>query len=284
MNFSQRMGLTPATKMIQDQSMDDDLRNNLWNAVDIFVLSAIEGKELYAENNSFYIHLWVNFFKQTIDTIPESYYSAKQKVKTLFYKYSWYEVYNFIEFISDFASSAARVDHSKFKKFCNDLFIRENSAYRFIDSKIAPITNSSEISEIEEAIYQSGQFTALKGANVHLQTALEKLSDRKAPDYRNSIKESISAVESVAKKISGKEKDSLGPALQRIKGKAKIHQALERGFLQIYGYTSDGDGIRHGLMDEPNCDFEDAKFMLVSCSAFINYLIVKAQKAGIMLS
>ncbi|MGQ9708742.1 MAG: AbiJ-NTD4 domain-containing protein, partial [bacterium] len=36
-------------------------------------------------------------------------------------------------------------------------------------------------------------------------------------------------------------------------------------------------------LDEPNLSFEDAKFMLVSCSAFINYLITKAAKAGIKI-
>jgi hypothetical protein len=51
----------------------------------------------------------------------------------------------------------------------------------------------------------------------------------------------------------------------------------------MYGYTSDAQGIRHALMDEPNLSFEDAKFMLVSCSAFVNYLIAKAAKAGISL-
>ncbi|AYM99371.1 hypothetical protein [Chryseobacterium sp. 3008163] len=73
----------------------------------------------------------------------------------------------------------------------------------------------------------------------------------------------------------------MGGALDKIKGKLKIHSALERGFKQIYGYTSDTDGIRHALTEDNNCDFEDAKFMLVSCSAFINYLVIKADKAGI---
>ena len=50
---------------------------------------------------------------------------------------------------------------------------------------------------------------------------------------------------------------------------------------QLYGYTSDADGIRHALLDESDLDFEDAKFMLVSCSAFTNYLKGKAIKAGI---
>ena len=39
----------------------------------------------------------------------------------------------------------------------------------------------------------------------------------------------------------------------------------------------------HALMDEPTLDIEDAKFMLISCSAFVNYLVVKAQKAGIAI-
>ncbi len=51
----------------------------------------------------------------------------------------------------------------------------------------------------------------------------------KNPDYRNSIKESISAVESLAKVISNDAKDSLGGALDKIKGKIKLHPSLERG-------------------------------------------------------
>ncbi|MGY0035854.1 hypothetical protein [Pedobacter sp. NJ-S-72] len=35
--------------------------------------------------------------------------------------------------------------------------------------------------------------------------------------------------------------------------------------------------------DATTCELEDARFMLVSCSAFVNYLIVKAEKAGIEL-
>jgi len=38
MNFSQRMGLEPATKALQRDSMDRDLRNSLWNAFDICIL------------------------------------------------------------------------------------------------------------------------------------------------------------------------------------------------------------------------------------------------------
>lgn len=143
-----------------------------------------------------------------------------------------------------------------------------------------PITSESEILEIDSAITNSGK-TRLTGVKTHLEAALRKLADRDNPDYRNSIKESVSAIESLAKVISNNEKDSLGGALNKIKGKINLHPSLERGFKQIYGYTSDADGIRHALTEESTCEFEDAKYMLVSSSAFVNYLIIKANKVGI---
>ena len=62
-----------------------------------------------------------------------------------------------------------------------------------------------------------------------------------------------------------------------------MHTDLKKGFKDLYGWTSDSDGIRHALMEMPTVDAEDARYMLVSCSAFVNYLIVKADKAGIQL-
>ncbi|MCZ7542089.1 MAG: hypothetical protein M5R40_00440 [Anaerolineae bacterium] len=106
------------------------------------------------------------------------------------------------------------------------------------------------------------------------------LADRENPDYRNSIKEAISAVEATAKIITGDKKATLRQALKRL----GLHPALESGLSSIYGYTSDADGIRHALTDEPNVTHDDAKFMLVSCSAFVNYLIARANKAGIQLT
>ncbi|VAX31463.1 hypothetical protein MNBD_NITROSPINAE05-986, partial [hydrothermal vent metagenome] len=48
-------------------------------------------------------------------------------------------------------------------------------------------------------------------------------------------------------------------------------------FSSLYGYTSDEGGIRHALMESENVDFNDAKFMLVVCSAFINFVLGKTQ-------
>ena len=142
----------------------------------------------------------------------------------------------------------------------------EKSAYRFVNDKITPIVNSEEIEAIEKAIdKESGP------VKEHLNSALEKLSDRKKPDYRNSIKESISAVECLVREVVG-EKGTLGDLLKIVDKHVQIHPALRDSFKKRYGYTSDEDGIRHSLMEDSKADFEDAKFMLVTCSAFVNYV------------
>lgn len=167
---------------------------------------------------------------------------------------------------------------------CNFILERENAAYRFINKRVVPITNEIEINEIEEAFSITNKFTALMGANLHLNNALEKLSNRKNPDYRNSIKESISAVESLAKVITKDENASLGSALKELKKKNVFHKAFLDGLEKLYGYTSDSNGIRHALLDEPGVDFDDAKFMLVTCSAFVNYILSKINKSGMSFS
>ena len=133
------------------------------------------------------------------------------------------------------------------------------------------ITSNEEIQSIECAIAEA---TPYGGVKEHLKRALEHHSDKQNPDYRNSIKESISAVESLAKQVSGNEKATLGAILKKLEKEEKMHPALKSAFSNLYGYTNDADGIRHALLNEEgSLTKTDAKFMLVCCSAFINYVI-----------
>jgi len=279
--FSQRKGIKPVKK-IQRGYMDDDLRNSLWNAFISFYWSNVEGEIIFDEPWIYDLckSLWLDYFKKPLDTLLSmSLKYTYQKIKDYFFNCHWYEVYDFIEFIVN--SYPYEGINSEFMEYCNSVLERELSAYRFVGGKIVEITSEEEISEIEEALEIS---KPLKGVHTHLKRALELLADRKSPDYRNSIKESISAVEAICRLITGEGKATLGEALNKMKTEAKVdlHPALKSALDNLYGYTSDEKGIRHSLLDEPNLNFEDAKFMLVSCSAFINYLFIKASKAGIL--
>jgi hypothetical protein len=135
------------------------------------------------------------------------------------------------------------------------------------------IDSGEEINEIENVLNAGIKY---RPVIVHIESSLKLLTDKRKPDFRNSIKESISAVESLCKIITGNETTTLGQALKLLDKENPIPKSLKSGFSAIYGYASDSGGIRHGLLnDEVSPRLEEARFMLIACSAFVNYLITR---------
>lgn len=276
--FSQRKGLKPIKTKMQIDSIDDDLKNRLWSALHQFYWSQKPFSTTDDHNfRTLFTRFWDRYFKLPLDTLP---YHAEKIVDVIrefyFHRSEWYDAYDIIEFVGN--NYPYLPTNESFMEYCNSILESEVSAYRFVGGRITSITSEEEISEIEEALV-----TPLKPVRTHLKKALDLLSDKKAPDYRNSIKESISAVESMCNKITGSRKATLGKCLDKIDSKMPLHGALKEAFDHLYGYASSEEGIRHGSIKESEVDFDIAKFMLVSCSAFINYLVSKASKAGIKL-
>ncbi|MCO8250187.1 AbiJ-NTD4 domain-containing protein [Comamonas thiooxydans] len=277
MRFSQRIGISSATKIAQRESMDDDLRNSIWSLLIIFYWSnfrraeyASYGRDDFVEGSNyekFIKSLWIFYFKKPIDRIEAYWADCLEVLRKYYFNAKWFEVYDFIEFIVKIGDEEIG---RRFINSANNCLETENSAYRFVDGCIVEITSAEEIDEVESALVAGEDYSGVK---THLKAAIAMLSDRKNPDYRNSIKESISAVESLAKHLSGNKMATLGATLNVLEKSKKIHPAMKSAFSSLYGYTSDADGIRHALMDEPNLTKADARFMLICCSAFVNYAI-----------
>ena len=280
MRFSQRAGIVSAKKPIQVESIDSDLRNSLWSLLTTFYWETFSRRkwEMYERADyilgsnleNLFTALWFDYFKKPTDTIPKYYYDEDDGlgvIRRYFFGAKWYEVYDFIEFVRAHGPSLSR---DKFTIACNKILERENSGYRFVDGRIAEITSLDEVKEIETAMEKAVPYYGVKE---HLATAISFLSNKTKPDYRNSIKESISAVEALCKKISNEESASLGAALKALESRVAVHPALKAAFSALYGYSSDANGIRHALMEKSTLTSADARFMLISCSAFINYVI-----------
>jgi len=280
MRFSQRIGKTPVREALQIETMDRALENSLWNSIhDDFIMMCKNYSDSRFETQTYRgnvcLFMWKEFFCNCVDDIP-SFSSGKIRtddvvlyVKKWFFSSEWYEKYDFIEFLCQ--TNVGR--RLRFADKCNELLKNEMSGYRIINDQVVQITSEEEIAEIEDALSSSSKW---RPVHEHLKTALEYLSDRENPQYRNSIKESISAVESMCKIIAKNKKATLGDALKELEKTHKLHSSYKQAFDKLYGYTSDSGGIRHCLLDDSvEVTMEDAKFMLVSCSAFINYLICK---------
>lgn len=275
LRFSDRIGKTkPKTELLKE-GLSEEAANSLWSVIYDYVSFKSNKRDYnkkYTELSDFYRLLWVVFFKRPVDTI--TYFKSGQVnrsqaisyVRGWYFDVEWYDKLNLVEFIF------GDVDE-EWRDRCNLFLKNEFSAYRFVDNIIVEINSKEEIVEIEKALNIDDKFRPIK---THLSTALKLLSDKKSPDYRNSIKESISAVEALAGIIIGNGNLTLGQALKEVDKKHKLPGSLKSAFSKLYGYTSGESGIRHALLEEDyTVDIEEARFMLVACSAFVNYLVAK---------
>lgn len=278
MQFSERNGYSKIRETIQIDSIDHNLKTRLWSLLDIFLYSKYKKPFLLNQTSHNVLDkliqtYWFSFFKKATDEIPSENTDKISVLKRIFLtELSWFKIYDFIEFnIRHYPFLDSK---DTFISEINKVLIEENSAYQVIHEKITEITSEQEIQSIEDALENTNQYS---GIQQHLNQALKLMSDRQKPDYRNSIKESISAVESICKIVTNDEKATLGKALKVIEDRFGLHPALKGSLSQLYGYTSDSDGIRHAMLEESNLSYIDAKFMLVACTNFINYLIEKTK-------
>lgn len=271
-SFSQRMGLAPLELPLQTHGMSDNLRLGLWNALANHLQAMLFAVSLgQPESRTLAYRLADEFFGWDVDTITRYGDDERQRIKLAFQALAWERAYDFIEYLANESFWGSHLT-----ELWNEVLERENSAYRFVGSVIVPITNEHELATITTAAENLHPFP---NAHEHLTKAAQLLGDRLNPDYANSIKESISAIEALCQALTGKPKATLGDALKYLEDQGIIHGALKATFAALYGYTSDAAGIRHGKgfgADRP--DQADARFILITCSAFINYVIAKQVK------
>ena len=232
--FSERVGAVSARKSFQIDAMDDALRNSLWNEIyDFYASESSPPWGRVALTVAKYVH------KVPVDSVGANSTQAFRWFRSAFFEGPWYQTYEIIEHLYQAESDQANVLATTFggltphghrvallKSRLNSILERELSGYRFIDSVLTPISSAVEVDAIENAISileVSGQ----GGARQHLLTALELLGMKPTPDYRNSIKESISSIEAIVNRIAGTEGNGVANALERISEKHPIHGALK---------------------------------------------------------
>ena len=266
--FSDRNKIKPENTEIQLKEFDKRTRVQLQNMISQFY-QEVYGDEYYGGENiqEFFRYVIGTVYSEPVDTRRT--YDDDDVLKMInktIQEDDYDDVLTLIEAIiqywEDYRTDIQRVMYYKtcFDQYptkslyqaANDFFKDEYVGYRFVDDIIVPISDEYEVTEINQALENPYS------------------------------KESISAVEALCEiltGITGKEA-SLGKLLKKLEDNGVvIHAGLKSAFNILYGYTSDANGIRHaGNIGGPSSTFEEAKFMLVSCSAFVNYLIAVSAK------
>jgi hypothetical protein len=284
-SFAERVGKRPSRSIAQTDNLDLETRTELWN---IFVLlreilddAARRSNWTSKSEENFLGALWAWQFKKPRDEMgDEARVWAQIKARVL--KGEWYDVLDLIEetvkYLQRYEDQHTRGLHEKFSDAFNNRFEHFLVAFRFIGNEVTPVGTTAEAEAVNAAIEAA---SSVAGAQHSLERATEMFADREKHDYPNSIKESISAVESIVKKVTGKGELSKGLAELERAGLA-IHPALRGAWVKMYGWTSDEDGIRHGGIEAADADQALARYVLVTCSAFVSYLTEEGRKTGLL--
>lgn len=275
--FSKRYAHTPAEPPFQRESVSRELRTALWNVLKLCIWDRWEAYQYGWTHESERINdlvqrIWIHLLKEDVDHLPSFHRRDSRKgaydiLKEHFFGCKWYEVFDLIEFMAKDRDSFVSSDIAT---ILNETLGQENSAYRLVGQEMVEVTDQHQIAAIQKALE-----VPAPPVRAHFSAALSLLTDRAQPDFRNSIKESISAVEAACREVACLPKATLGDALKKVPG---LHPALQKAFSNLYGYTNDADGIRHALLEETDLTKQDATFMLVTCSAFVGFLYEKAKK------
>lgn len=155
----------------------------------------------------------------------------------------------------------------------SDRFRRLRLAYIINTNPPATIVAAATAEEGEQLTRNFDELHAapLGGCTTHLRNASKCINDG---DAAGGIRESILAVESVAREINPNA-TTLAKALAPLEKQGVLqHKALKEALGKLYGYTSDEQGIRHALLDnaKANVTIDEAVFMLGACASFASYL------------
>lgn len=294
--FSERKGYVKPSDVIITDTLTIDIINAISSCFTYLKTSLDNADEdagradewMGYQNYSFYqmgLAFWTKYLKKRAlnytysasENYPES--NAFQKV-ILDKEKPWHIKLDAIEFAIEYMEANFNDEKrcnaiNDFIDNLNERFESLNFGYRIVNGMVTDIITPVEIKEVEQAEETSNEVVAN-----HLKQALVLYSQKPNPDYRNSIKEAISSVEALMRFHTGE--NTFGPAYTKIKSEITIHPQIQTFIQKVYDYTNQEDtGIRHSKVVAdttylPSAD--EAKLMLVICSAIVNYFNSKFSK------
>lgn len=204
------------------------------------------------------------------DQVPLLPHQMRESLATEWFSCRWPEFFDLIEFTARTLATAAAPVRQQWFEMLNRILASKGCAYRFVAEQLVPLTNTAEATEVLR-----GAESAIPDVGAHIREAAKLLPPNTGANPRKSIRESIAAVEAALRHLNGDASETLTEGLAVFEDKhGPLHPSLRQGLAMLYAYSSDESGVCHALTEETAAvTGDDARFMLVTCSAFTNYLV-----------
>jgi hypothetical protein len=248
LSFEQAEGAAPLPSQLKLKEISQELRALLWHVIHTHLYKATQYPSM--GGSSFLRPPWEGIFEYMhvardhamADEFENDARKLTAKVKQIFEKGDHVAMFGWLQYVLRLTTCPNRLADE-----IERALRIGRAAYRVLDrNTIVPIGSDAELATLKRAFADLAA-TEYHGARDHLRKAAEELT---AGRYSDSIRESIHAVESVARTLAPDGK--LSGALAKLEQSANIHGGMKSGFNSLYGYTSDAQGIRHAHLNEPS--------------------------------
>lgn len=127
------------------------------------------------------------------------------------------------------------------------LFLEENLAFEFSNGLVRRRGRRNTTDQLARADRVLGD-SRLSSARFHFNKALKYFRNVAQPDYENVVKEAVCAVEAAARALFPSGGSTLGDVVKSITGteSGQLPKSLANTFHGLYGFSSGGQGVRHG--------------------------------------
>jgi len=222
------------------------------------------------------------------DSKVSSISQAKTDSEKILCELSWEKAYDFCERLhnhlaqevghswnDDYQITTPRSEVQKFiAEELQRLFEEEGLAFEFADGFVrrgrkhtVDLTTRAQV-----VLGDSG----LANARMHYDKALKFFRNPSMPDYENTVKEAVCAVEAAGKVLfPGAKAPTLGDLAKwfTYTKDVSVPKALAQTITGIYAYRSGGDGVGHGGSVGGIATAEVAEYVLAVCASQIIYFV-----------
>lgn len=261
--FSQRFGVRPAPPNRRPDEFPDSAKAKLYNLVDQARQRLIPGAWSLGPP-----------LARALGRMHEGPGSIGQ-IGDLINSLEWWECYDFCEEL---------LGHSRLREELaaeiDGIFASEGLAYRMTANGIEWRFSQPAEATISEARHLLVENESFAGPCEQWEKALGHLG-RRPPDPENCIKDSIGALEGLARILSGSPSETLGQIIKPLAGRLGIHPALASAISNLYGYRSDEQAVAHGATAALQGLVLEAELVVHWSAAVVVYLTRKSAREAL---